>query len=292
MATRCSSRPLAGVQRQRGDYGASLMCGSCLTPPTQCLCRRDLISDVHKYIKKLVSVWCGGKEVDVDAALKLYNDYCSANGFPIPGYTYISTKTVRATTATPTSSKESTRNVTATTPSAATTNSPSGARGGSPPTATTVGAATASTTAHPSSSSRVHPPPWLPLLALVSVIPFILGTARAQTLVVTLTESDLPSAFTSVVTTRQTVISEPIVSNRKLNGTESSETTRTESSLGISTASTTNDSRTDAGRADNVNATGVNGDLSQLEIAGIAIGIILGIITAIATVWMCIRARR
>ncbi|KAK0702649.1 hypothetical protein B0H67DRAFT_675768 [Lasiosphaeris hirsuta] len=228
--------------------GASLICDSCLTLATQCLCRRDLIGDFHKYIRKPVSEWCGGKEVDVDAALKICNGDCSSGGFPIPGYTYINTETVRVTIATPTSSKETTSSVPTAKPSAATTNSASGTGGGRPSTTTTVGIATATTTAHhPSSSSRVHPPPWLPLLALAIVIPFILGTARAQTLAVTLTESAPPSTFISVVNTRQSVLSELIVSIRKVAGTESSETLRTESSLGISTVRTADDSRTDAG---------------------------------------------
>jgi hypothetical protein len=40
--------------------------------------------------------------VDVEMTPKMYNDYCSVNGYPIPGYTYISTQTVRQTPGTDT----------------------------------------------------------------------------------------------------------------------------------------------------------------------------------------------
>jgi hypothetical protein len=42
---------------------------------------------------------CGADAVvDVQQATKVYNDYCSANGFAVPGYTYISTQTVQVST--------------------------------------------------------------------------------------------------------------------------------------------------------------------------------------------------
>ena len=57
---------------------------------------------LHQH-RNAVKANCGAEAVvDIDQAKKIYNDYCSANGFPIPGYTYIRTETVRLSTGTAT----------------------------------------------------------------------------------------------------------------------------------------------------------------------------------------------
>ncbi|OIW30234.1 hypothetical protein CONLIGDRAFT_644244 [Coniochaeta ligniaria NRRL 30616] len=68
-----------------------------------CVCRQDLINKAYTSIENAVKANCGADAtVDVDQAKKIYNDYCSANGFPIAGYTYVSTATVRVSTGTAT----------------------------------------------------------------------------------------------------------------------------------------------------------------------------------------------
>lgn len=268
--------------------------GPALINETQCLCRRDLISDVHKYIKKLVSGWCGGKEVDVDAALKLYNDYCSSNGFPIPGYTYIRTKTVRITAVTTMASATTaieTTSIPTATPSSVTA-SAERSEDGSLPTTTTVDVVTATATVYPSSSRRLQPWPWAQLFALFFLVPVILSTVHAQTSVVIETESAPLPALSSVVTTLETVLTKQLGSFGKVTQTQSSKLARTESSLAPSTTHTADVGQSDGSQAGDAKMTSEKEQLSELEIAGIVIGIALGITTAIATVWMCIRARK
>ncbi|KAK3997851.1 hypothetical protein QBC44DRAFT_364047 [Cladorrhinum sp. PSN332] len=64
--------------------------GGCET--IACICRPDLIPKAHSSIKKAVthSLNCGpDSAADVDAALKVYNDYCASNGFAVPGWAYV-----------------------------------------------------------------------------------------------------------------------------------------------------------------------------------------------------------
>ncbi|KAK4217052.1 hypothetical protein QBC37DRAFT_384944 [Rhypophila decipiens] len=64
-----------------------------------CVCRQDLIEKAYAGIESAIKANCGADAVlDIEQAKKIYNDYCSANGFPIPGYTYIITATVRVST--------------------------------------------------------------------------------------------------------------------------------------------------------------------------------------------------
>ncbi|KAF1999850.1 hypothetical protein P154DRAFT_522936 [Amniculicola lignicola CBS 123094] len=73
-----------------------------------CVCRTDLIDKAHDHIQYIVELNCGtDAEVDIQAAIKIYNDYCSANGFPIPGYTYVITQTIEPPTETPLSAESS-----------------------------------------------------------------------------------------------------------------------------------------------------------------------------------------
>lgn len=56
-----------------------------------CLCRNDLIQQAYDSIKKAVIADCGkGSDTDIVQTTKIYNNYCSAGGFDIPGYSYIS----------------------------------------------------------------------------------------------------------------------------------------------------------------------------------------------------------
>ncbi|KAK4183225.1 hypothetical protein QBC35DRAFT_467458, partial [Podospora australis] len=51
-----------------------------------CLCRSDLIPKAHEWIKAAVDANCGADSLaDLEAAKKLYNDYCAANGYPRAG---------------------------------------------------------------------------------------------------------------------------------------------------------------------------------------------------------------
>ncbi|KAK4463653.1 hypothetical protein QBC42DRAFT_323763 [Cladorrhinum samala] len=60
-----------------------------------CMCRADLIPKAYEYIEAAVKANCGADSaVDIEAAKKIYNDFCSANGYTIPGYTFIITQTV------------------------------------------------------------------------------------------------------------------------------------------------------------------------------------------------------
>ncbi|KAK4445696.1 hypothetical protein QBC34DRAFT_441523 [Podospora aff. communis PSN243] len=64
-----------------------------------CICRPDLIPKVHDHIENNVRGICGSDAtVDVQQSIRVYNDYCAANGFVVPGHTYISTQTVQVST--------------------------------------------------------------------------------------------------------------------------------------------------------------------------------------------------
>ncbi|KAK0752447.1 hypothetical protein B0T18DRAFT_404897 [Schizothecium vesticola] len=137
------------------------------------------------------------------------------------------------------------------------------------------------------------------LLSLLAFIPILQSCvsrigARAQTVVVTYTEPPPPPAVSSVVTARQTILTEPIVSTLRVTRTQAGNvepgTTTTGSSPGSSIdAGLGGDGGSSSGSG---NSAASKGDLSQLEIAGIVIGIVFGIISALATLWMCLRGRR
>jgi hypothetical protein len=240
---------------------------------------------VHKKIKTTVSKDCGGKQVDIDAAIKLYNDYCSSNGFPIPGYTYISTQTVRVSTGVATLDSPATVTATAT----ATATSPpvgGGKNGNSSGTAPQGGVVAPTVTVYQSSaSSHALLPIWAGLLSVLALLSSMLRLARAETVVVTYTEPPPPPAFSSVVTTRQTILTEPIVSTLRVTQTGNPETSKAKDSLGTSRG----DSNSVASSGGD---SGGKGDLSGLEVAGIVIGIVVGLITMMATLWMCLGRRR
>jgi len=254
----------------------------------QCVCRPDLIGKIQKRIGEIVEERCGkDAQVDTDEALKIYNDYCSSNGFAVPGYTYISTQTVRRSTGL----------------AAATGDAPTTTR---VPTATdersgpyvTGGATTVTATATVYRSASAEPPraalpwPWIQLFSLlVATSVFLLNSfALAGNVVVTYTEPAPPPAVSKVITAVQTIQTEPIVSTFVVTDNEGLESTRMVSLLGSNRA-------IDVSSTDTT-PTGSGGDiskerkLSQLEVAGIVIGIVVGIITTLATVWKCMCGRR
>ncbi len=132
---------------------------------------------------------------------------------------------------------------------------------------------------------------------LLTVVVFVVTTfkcARAETLVVTYKEPAPPTVISTVFTTYQTVQTEPIVSTRIVTEVEGSPPTKTINSLGTDTKLPSGDDETSRSSESSGGGGGGGGkgELTQLEIAGIVIGIVLGIITTLATVWMCLRGRR
>ncbi|OIW30233.1 hypothetical protein CONLIGDRAFT_644243 [Coniochaeta ligniaria NRRL 30616] len=127
-------------------------------------------------------------------------------------------------------------------------------------------------------------------LTLMLLIGLTFNCVQAQTVVVTVTQPDPPPAVSSVVTTRQTILTEPIVSTSilVLTGDQGLVSTRTVIVTDTGAGSNNDDNN---GSAGNQGGSG-KGDLSKLEILGIVLGIVLGIITTIATVWMCLRGKR
>ncbi|KAK0652727.1 hypothetical protein B0T16DRAFT_455069 [Cercophora newfieldiana] len=257
-----------------------------------CLCRPDLIPNAQKRIKDEVTKACA-KEYDVEVALKVYNDYCASNGFSIPGYTYISTQTVRVSTGT--------GGAKAGALTATPTDGGAGGGGSGPAVTTAVG------------GNGVPPWPWnwMHLLSLLALSFPIFRLACAQMIVVTHTETPPAAGFSSVVTTRQTILTEVLVSTYTTRVTPAQngnfETRTTRSSLGGSNNVGPGGDSSSGGGSDNDGGGGTSGggsaesstgstsgksDLTQLEVAGIVIGIIFGIIPAIGTVWMCLRGHR
>ncbi|KAK4160659.1 hypothetical protein QBC43DRAFT_219266 [Cladorrhinum sp. PSN259] len=64
-----------------------------------CICRTDLLPQAYNSIESAVKANCGADStVEIEAAKKVFNDYCSSNGFTILGNTYIVTQTVKIST--------------------------------------------------------------------------------------------------------------------------------------------------------------------------------------------------
>lgn len=66
------------------DGGPDLLADEigCEVDPIEndCLCRPDLQGDANSYLRSCVNEDCE-KTLDVNSALKIYNDYCTNNGF-------------------------------------------------------------------------------------------------------------------------------------------------------------------------------------------------------------------
>jgi hypothetical protein len=121
---------------------------------------------------------------------------------------------------------------------------------------------------------------------LVSV-PVKMMLALADTIVVIYTEPPLPPAVSSVYTTKVIVYTGPIVSTQIVTQTEGQPSTEN------LWASSSREARIPGESSSNgiSGGSGENG-LSKLEIVGTVIGIVLGLITTVATVWICVRGGR
>jgi hypothetical protein len=245
-------------------------------------------------IKDKVAKDCseGGTDpgVDIDMALKMYNDYCTSNGFPVPGYTYISTQTVRMSrTAAPTSTNAAISTVVIT--RAITFGAGNGGIG-----ATTIGGTgTATPTVilfASSASPQALPGVWAYLVYFFVMLPIKLIMALPESLVVTYTVPAPAAAVSSVetkvivdptapATSIETVVYTPL--------STTSQTSITDTFNSISTSTSSISSNTSGGTR---NGGGGSGRLTSLEIAGIVIGIVVGLISALATVVMCLRGSR
>jgi hypothetical protein len=243
---------------------------------------------------------CGANDVDIAAALKMYDDYCAVNGFPIPGYTYISTQTVHLSIATSTVAAE-TASATlelstggsgpAITPVTITTSIVTGVSGG---VVTATATATATTTVLRSSGSKLQAwPSFFHLLYLLHYLPTsILILGLPQSLVVTYTAPAPSEVVFSVLTTyvapvpAATTITSidyetPLQSTSMVAGISTTN--------GVQNGKSTSSVSVSAG-GDFTSSQSNNKNPTRLETIGIVIGIVMGIITTVATVWMCARA--
>ncbi|KAK3990396.1 hypothetical protein QBC44DRAFT_394298 [Cladorrhinum sp. PSN332] len=286
-----------------------------------CLCRSDLIKRAQDRITKVVTDECSkgatDPTVDVEQALKVYNDYCSVHGFNVPGWTYVRTQTVKVTTvpATPgpsteipvtTTSSPLTSTANSTTAgaggagTAVITSAPGngpGGRGGGQEVVTAV--VTVTRAASSSAGRRSHIPLiWVPfhlscksvirLGSLLSTMPKRLMSAFGETTVVVVTQSPPAPGITSVfikslVETQGVPMSTHIVT-QVVGGSGSS-------NLGESTGGNVDETPADGGSSNTKTDDGSDGEksLSKLEVVGIVLGIIFGLITTVATVWVCVR---
>lgn len=249
----------------------------------QCVCRPDLVAVAHDWITKSVVANCAvnGQNADVDVAqaIKIYNDYCSVNGFDIPGYTYIMTSTAvistgptRLSTAQPTVTNAAVPYST-TSGYIAATNTLNGGP-----------IATVTVTVSTSAASRVLATQILRIIYLMSVIPLGYIYALAETLVVTLTPSTLSPAVSSTATAFVTIQTAPDVRTEVVyvSSADNEKASRVTTGSGDSTgegSTQTSNSASSSGKD--------TGALTQLEIMGIVIGIITALITMVVTVWMC-----
>lgn len=56
---------------------------SCPTGPVQndCFCRPDLQQDANRHISSCINARCSKNALDISVATKLYDDYCTSNGY-------------------------------------------------------------------------------------------------------------------------------------------------------------------------------------------------------------------
>ncbi|KAF1995052.1 hypothetical protein P154DRAFT_612135 [Amniculicola lignicola CBS 123094] len=287
------------------DYGSPNAHTGCRD--TECVCRPDLIDLIHEQIVAVVEAQCGkGSDVDVQAALKVYNDYCSWMGWAIPGYTYIVTKTAPAPEET--SAEAAVTTDTPTTTEAVVT---SLATDGTPVIITLtptfdippVVTETARVTIRVSSaSSRLKVFSWLHTLCRIISVPINLILAIPDTVIVSVTLPPAPTLITSVVFMTPSKIPTAVeVSTAVV--TKSKAPTAVEYSTKLvpynpnALLSETLDSYSiPDGSAATSFSSGNNGTKNPgpttLEIIGIVIGIVVGVITMVATIWVCARGSR
>lgn len=80
-----SLRPCAQSCFFAGVYDRVANVVGCTTDPdpeNSCYCRGDLQSKATKFLEDCVDESCG-KDVDVSAALGIYNAYCTSNGYKL-----------------------------------------------------------------------------------------------------------------------------------------------------------------------------------------------------------------
>lgn len=56
---------------------------SCATFPVknECFCRTDLQLQANRYVSSCVNLYCSKNALDISTATKLYDDYCTSNGY-------------------------------------------------------------------------------------------------------------------------------------------------------------------------------------------------------------------
>lgn len=239
---------------------------------------------------------CGeDSAVDLAAVIKVYNDYCSSNGFAIPGYTYVSTLTLRVSS--------STRNEAAviTSPTQPAT---TGARptltsnvGGSPTITTPNGGnffpgPTATVTIYRSDGSpKARPGLWAEMIYLAVLMPKRLIYALPNSIIETYTAPPDPTGASIIVTA---TIVEPgapgvVIHTVFDDGSRTSPTSQTARTTKSTTANVDAKSNDQLPPAQ---SSGKDGGLTLLEKVGIILGIFTGVITTVATVYMCHRKER
>lgn len=247
----------------------------------------------------------------MDQAIKVYNDYCSSNGFDIPGYTYIITATVTQPTETSLPEDDGggtltgsdttsyTSSDTIQTDFPATGTDAAGTLYTGPfygdPTGTAVATVTlvsgAGTKPNPfqllqshASCSLLH---FLPCL-LVS-LPLRLIRALPETLVVTYVPPP-PSESPAVTLVETLVKSTPEPAFTSTLVVHYSAPPRAATSTKFVYEDSIDDGQSDS--KPEARSDGKQG-LTTIELVGIIIGILTGLITTVATVWMCVvRGRR
>ncbi|KAK3986373.1 hypothetical protein QBC44DRAFT_373172 [Cladorrhinum sp. PSN332] len=243
-----------------------------------CVCREDLISRAQTHIRKTVTDWCGTSAgVDVDQALKFYNDYRSVNGYPIPGWTYVRTQTVRvAATPTTRATSGAAAAAAATAGNAAAITPADGGAGagvgvGGQPTVTAVVTVTrlASSAASSLDFGQLSPPHQIPFSAHFSVV---------------LALPALTSVITEVIVNTPGVPVSTQFVTQVVGG----------SGGGGGGGGGSNGYVWDGSESDNDSAgssakkSDDDKGLTKLEIFGIVVGIITGLVTMVVTVWQCI----
>ncbi|KAK4224399.1 hypothetical protein QBC38DRAFT_485627 [Podospora fimiseda] len=278
-----------------------------------CICRSDLIKKAQAYITDKITTDCGGSNfdptIDVEQALKVYNDYCSANGYNVPNWTYIRTQTVRVTT-TPSSTLRPTDGSAPAVITSGPQNGGSGGGGyGNQPAVVTV------TRPAASSGSRRTQIPWiwvsvrlscrsiLRVGSLLSTMPKRLMSVLGDTAVVVVTQTPPPPGFTSmliksivetpgftstfiksVIQTQGVPISTLIKSVIETQGVPISTSIVTQVVGGFegnSGADPNEDVKSGSGGKDEKS-------LTKLEVVGIVLGIVFGLITTVAAVCGCV----
>lgn len=261
-----------------------------------CVCRSDLVQQAHDSITAAVAANCGkDATVDIQQAINIYNAYCSANGYAIPGYTYTSTLTLPA--ATSFGQTTPSRPLSTSLGSGVTSTGISSLPNPKVTTTVVVPESTATVTATmiiKSQGTKVQPWGILQLLYLVPILPIRYIHALAESVIVTYTQpapsTDVPVVVVTTFMSVQAVPAATIVTVYDNNSRPSVQP------ISPTTVATVNDNNSQStatsgsqSSSDQPATGGGGGGPTKLELVGIIVGIIGGIITTVATVWMCLR---